>query len=258
LLEGAPLHHAVIFTTLLRDLPLAQGTLLRGLLVGARRHGLALVVTTSGDILLAVPKGLALRGALLCNLLLAVALLVELARTHVLSVLHLLLASCLRLLGDLLTLSGLLGCDALHDGLALLGTAVDGFTALRGSLLCTLRRFATHGSLLTHGGLLTRLASLGGRSTLLAGPGLRLCFFRLLLTAVLLVVTPRVLLRAGCCNGAQGQDGADHDGQHVSTCGIQVHGDPLSGHGQATPASACTTRPRHLTSYEHAEVVQPA
>jgi hypothetical protein len=138
--------------------------------------------------------------------------------------LELLLASCLCLLGDLLPLRGLLRCDALHDGLALLATTVDGLTALRGSLLCALRGFATHGG----------MTSLGGRGTLLAGPGLRLCFFRLLLTAVLLVVTPRVLLRAGCCHGAQGQGGADHDGQDEAVGDGDGDRDARAGFGRAS------------------------
>ncbi len=224
LVQSPLLQHTLCNTMLLCELLLTDGTLLLGLLIGARRHGLALVVTPSGHVLLAIPQGLGLRGALLCDLLLALALLVELASTHILGVFHLLLASRLRLLGDLLSLGGLLRGDALHDRLALFGTTVDGFPTLRGSLLCTLCGFTAHG------GLLARLRGLGRCGTLLASVGLRLCLCILLLTAVLLVVIPRLLLCAGCCNGTHGQDGADHGGQDVSTCGIQVHGDPRSSH----------------------------
>jgi hypothetical protein len=211
--ERTLLLDAVCLATLLDDLLLVQCALLRGLLIGTRRH----------QVLLAVSQGLGLRGALLGQLLLLRTLLVHLARAHVPGMLGLLLASCLGLLGNLLALGGLLRRDALLGSLSLLGTAVDGSPVLGCSLLGTLRRFATHG------GLLACLFGLCGGRVLLAGLGLRL--FGLLLTAVLLVVTTR-LLRARLCNGADGQDGADHDGQDVSTCGVQVHGDPRSGHGR--------------------------
>jgi hypothetical protein len=205
---------AVFLATLLDDLLLMQCTLLRGLLVGARRH-----------VLLAVTQGLGLRSALLGKLLLLPALLVQLVLAHVLRVFGLLLASSLRLLGNPLALRGLLCRNTLLGSLALFGTVFDGSPVLGGSLLRTLRGFSTHDS------LLACLFGLCGSRVLLAGLGLGLRFFGLLLTAVLLVVTPR-FLRARLCNGADAQDGADHDGQDVSTCGIHVHGDPRSGHGR--------------------------
>jgi hypothetical protein len=213
--ERTLLLDAVCLATLLDDLLLVQCALLRGLLIGTRRH----------QVLLAVSQGLGLRGALLGQLLLLRTLLVHLARAHVLGMLGLLLASCLGLLGNLLTLRRLLRSDALHHGLPLFGAMLIGNPLARGGLLRTLRRFATHG------GLLACLFGLCGGRVLLAGLGLRLRLLGLLLTAVLLVVTT-LLLRARLCNGADGQDGADHDGQDVSTCGVQVHGDPRSGHGR--------------------------
>jgi hypothetical protein len=204
----------IVRATLLHDLLLVQGALLRGLLIGTRCH-----------VLLAVTRSRRLRGTLLGKLLLLPALLVQLALAHVPGVLGLLLASLLCLLGDLLALRGLLCRDALLGGLALFGTVFDGSPVLGGGLLRALRSFATHG------GLLACLFGLCGGCMLFASLGLRLRLFGLLLTAVLLVVTTRHL-RARLCNGADGQDGADHDGQDVSTCGIQVHGDPRSGHGR--------------------------
>ncbi|HMB42931.1 MAG TPA: hypothetical protein VKM00_03525 [Luteimonas sp.] len=223
--EGTLLLDAMVLAALLHDLLLMQGALLRRLLIGSRRHRIALVATTRGHVLLAVTQGLGLCGALFGDLLLLTTLLVPLALANFLGVLDLLLAACLRLLGDLLALRSLLRRDALQGGLALFGTALFG-AALGGSLLLrTLRGFATHG------GLLACLFGLRRCLMLLAGLGLCLRLFGLLFAAVLLVVTT-LLLRASLCNGADGQDGADHDGQDVSTCGIQVHGDPRSGHGR--------------------------
>lgn len=176
--------------TLLRSLLLLHGALLRSLLGGTRRHGLALIVTSGGHVLLlAIARSGLLRlcRTLLRDLLLVGALLVKLTLADVLGMLGLLLATCLRLLGDPLPLRGLLLGVALHHGLALLGTMLGGGTLLRGGLLRTLRGFTTHRGL-----LLARLGGLGltGGSTLLASLRLRLCFFGLLFTAVLLVVTP--------------------------------------------------------------------